>query len=416
MATALVTCLFLSAALLPGAEGPKESARPSTSERMMRVTYPVADLVIPVDQDKGRDAAVRRPKQAPVARLMKLIRTTVAPASWQQNGGPGVMEYYPAALGLVVCQTQDVQEQVAELLAALRRLQDVEVAVEIRLVSVSESFLERLGLSFDTKLIEGPQSADVQAFPRFPESESAYLAGLEKAAQLDERQLKFLLQAAQGDRQVNVLRGPRVTVLNGQKARVDVTEKRYFVTGLDVVQKGSEMAVLPRNEAIDLGTRFTVQPVVAPDRRSVVINLAASLTELASATVPMVPVTTPLIVRLGRDGQEYVVPVRQYVQQPAVKTMVLDKSFRLADGKTAVVRWCTRIAEYRTESDSPPNPVLSKIPYFNRINRNVGYGRDAQTLLLLVTPRIIVNAEEGECNAVEAAAPVVRPGAQVNVP
>ena len=40
--------------------------------------------------------------------------------------------------------------------------------------------------------------------------------------------------------------------------------------------------------------------------------------------------------------------------------------------------------------------VLSKLPYVNRLFRNVGYGREAQSLLLMVTPRIIINSEEEE--------------------
>ena len=39
-------------------------------------------------------------------------------------------------------------------------------------------------------------------------------------------------------------------------------------------------------------------------------------------------------------------------------------------------------------------PVLSKIPYIDRLFKNVGYGRDTSSLLIMVTPRIIINEEE----------------------
>jgi len=35
-------------------------------------------------------------------------------------------------------------------------------------------------------------------------------------------------------------------------------------------------------------------------------------------------------------------------------------------------------------------PVLSKIPYIDRLFRNVGYGRSGTSILLMVTPRIII--------------------------
>ena len=39
-------------------------------------------------------------------------------------------------------------------------------------------------------------------------------------------------------------------------------------------------------------------------------------------------------------------------------------------------------------------PFLSKIPYINRLFKNVGIGRDTRHVMIMVTPRIIINAEE----------------------
>src|SRR5207244_412760 len=55
--------------------------------------------------------------------LIKLITSTVEPRSWDNMGGPGSIDYYPLTMALVVSQTPDIQEQIADLLAALRRLQ-----------------------------------------------------------------------------------------------------------------------------------------------------------------------------------------------------------------------------------------------------------------------------------------------------
>ena len=38
--------------------------------------------------------------------------------------------------------------------------------------------------------------------------------------------------------------------------------------------------------------------------------------------------------------------------------------------------------------------MLSKIPYVDRLFRNVGIGRDTQSLMMMVTPRIIIQEEE----------------------
>ena len=41
-------------------------------------------------------------------------------------------------------------------------------------------------------------------------------------------------------------------------------------------------------------------------------------------------------------------------------------------------------------------PVLSKIPWIDRLFRNVGIGRQSSSLMLMVTPRIIILEEEEE--------------------
>ena len=43
-------------------------------------------------------------------------------------------------------------------------------------------------------------------------------------------------------------------------------------------------------------------------------------------------------------------------------------------------------------------PVLSRIPYVSRLFKNVGYGREAEQVFLVVTPRILVadDTEGGE--------------------
>ena len=84
--------------------------------------------------------------------LIKLITSMVRPYSWDGHGGAGRIEYFDIGSALVVNQTADVIAEVADLLEALRRLQDLAVAVEIRIVSLSESFFERIGVDFSMNI------------------------------------------------------------------------------------------------------------------------------------------------------------------------------------------------------------------------------------------------------------------------
>ena len=38
--------------------------------------------------------------------------------------------------------------------------------------------------------------------------------------------------------------------------------------------------------------------------------------------------------------------------------------------------------------------MLAQLPYINRLFKNVGIGRDTQSLMMMVTPRIIIQEEE----------------------
>src|SRR5690606_18097799 len=56
---------------------------------------------------------------------------------------------FPTNLSLVVSQTQRVHEQIADLLEQLRRLQDLQVTIEVRFIRLTDSFFERIGVDFD---------------------------------------------------------------------------------------------------------------------------------------------------------------------------------------------------------------------------------------------------------------------------
>jgi len=81
--------------------------------------------------------------------LIDLIRTTIEPGSWGTEGGGGDMTGNENTLSLVIRQTPKVHDQIVELLGQLRKLQDLQVTVEVRFISVSDRFFERIGVDFD---------------------------------------------------------------------------------------------------------------------------------------------------------------------------------------------------------------------------------------------------------------------------
>ena len=81
--------------------------------------------------------------------LVDLITTTVEPGTWDSDGGAGRLQGNENTLSLVIRQTPAVHEQIVELLGQLRKLQDLQVTVEVRFISVTDRFFERIGVDFD---------------------------------------------------------------------------------------------------------------------------------------------------------------------------------------------------------------------------------------------------------------------------
>jgi hypothetical protein len=87
-------------------------------------TYPIGDLlIVPFNAFAGYAECADQTGLI-VQSVVKLITATISPPTWAENGGCGSIEYFPIGKALVVYQTADVQEQIADLLAALRRVQE----------------------------------------------------------------------------------------------------------------------------------------------------------------------------------------------------------------------------------------------------------------------------------------------------
>jgi type II secretory pathway component GspD/PulD (secretin) len=377
--------------------------------------------------------------------LISLIKNSIAPTSWDSSGGPATIDYYPLSGALVVNQTPDIQEQIQDLLAALRRLQDQEVAIEVRFITVAESFYERIGLDFNINIKTNEENSRLQ--PQLTTGQfqtgqqindfnpSRFISGLTPAgtftsdlgipirtssfalgippfgsflnspggngglslglAFLSEVQVFMFMEAAQGDQRTHVMQAPKLTLFNGQTAMITVADQQFFTADLNVLIIGTQIAFAPVNTLFPTGgvTMF-VQAVISADRRFVRLNITPRLFNLASAIVPLIPVVTPIFPATFEGGQvQNPVVFTQYIQQPTFNTITVMTTVAVPDGGTVLMGGLKRLSEGRNEFGPP---VLSKIPYINRLFKNVGYGREVESLLLMVTPRIIIQEEEEE--------------------
>ena len=386
--------------------------------------------------------------------LIHLLTTTIKPDSWREMGGDGTIEYFPLTLALVINQSPEVIEEVERLLESLRKLQDLEVSIEVKVVSLAETFYERIGVDFamgiktNAKALNGSitgvnnrnfsgnvvglavpgvptpdldipirATSFAKAIPPFGGFTNSFAdGGLSLGlAFLSDIQVQMFLEAAQGDTRTNVMQAPKLTALNGTSAAMTVGDVQFFLTGITVSSVNGQLVFTPQNQPFSVGLTqpaqqqqgqggvaplqntvpglgLFIQPVVSADRRFVRLNIQQSFTSLVSGS-QQIPLTTIITPAFENGGQGQPIPFTQFLQQPRFSNLETQTVVVVPDGGTVVMGGLKYMTEGRNEFGPP---VLSKIPYLNRLFKNVAYGREGRSILIMVTPRIIINREEQE--------------------
>ena len=429
--------------------------------------------------------------QADFQSLIDLIQNTVAPQTWNTVGGQGAIQPFPTNLSIVVSQTQEVHDEIADLLQQLRRLQDLQVAIEVRFIRLNDTFFERIGVDFDFNIQSnvrdplnmtavpgagggstspyslgipaspgGPtqtigldnsgnpgvarlgnigQNATlngqpVQNFYSIPFRQNSFGAGQVPSlpglpdpttsaatfgfAILSDIEAYFLIQAAQGNTRSNVMQAPKVTLFNGQNAFINDSVSRPFVTSVIPVVGDFAAAQQPVITVLNEGTSVNVQAVVSNDRRFVRLTLIPRFSQIGkvqefqfegsrSTSTKSADEKSGLDGGVGQQGQnplgaslginaktsneQTVRSSGTTIQQPEYITTSVTTTVSVPDGGTVLLGGIKRLREGRNEFGVP---ILSKIPYINRLFKNVGMGRTTDSLMLMVTPRIIIQEEE----------------------
>jgi general secretion pathway protein D len=432
--------------------------------------------------------------QADFQSLMDLIQSTVAFETWEPQGGAGQIKPFATNLSLVISQTQEVHEEIAELLEQLRRLQDLQVTIEVRFITLADTFFERIGVDFDFNIQSNvneplnmtaiptqsngstsPFTAGLQANPggrsqtigldnagnpgvaltqqalgnnattginaapgttprnffSIPFRQNSFgaaavpsLPGLPDPvtsaanfgfAILSDIEAYFLIQAAQGNTRSNVMQAPKVTLFNGQQAFVSDTRQRPFVTAVIPVVGDFSAAQQPVITVLNEGTAVNVQAVVSNDRRFVRLTLVPFFSQIGQVQEFQFEGSKTSrakssdekseakeknnngLIDLASDNKAVKTNELELasngttIQQPEFLFTTVTTTVSVPDGGTVLLGGIKRLREGRNEYGVP---ILSKIPYVNRLFKNVGLGRTTDSLMLMVTPRIIIQEEE----------------------
>ncbi|MDG1894330.1 MAG: hypothetical protein P8J37_05430 [Fuerstiella sp.] len=243
----------------------------------------------------------------------------------------------------------------------------------------------------------------------------------------------FFIQAAQADERANILFAPKVTLFNGQLATITDATTRPFVIGLIPVVGSGSVGFQPIIQPVSEGINLTVVAVISADRRFVRLSLAPQFNNI-------VDVFTFSFASGGAGGgaigggqqgggggqfgggggggqfgqggigggggggqggqgggqqgqQGGAAGGTLTVQQPVVEQISVSTTVSVPDGGTVLLGGIKRLREGRNMAGVP---ILNKIPYVSRLFKNSGVGRETESVMLMVTPRIIIHEEEEE--------------------
>jgi general secretion pathway protein D len=394
----------------------------------------------------GGGAAARKPEEEAVGpqELQDIIKRTVnntsdpAVAAWSDEGGPAAIEYMNGLL--IVTQTRRGHEKVADLLEQLRRERAIMISVESRFVTVTDEFLQDITLDVDAAFVNvGPRGFvrnPATGVPWSPINNPAApppfntLPGIPGAAGtqfgqpiivsntgsngmgtqtllpvsgtvfgqptwtsnfnqggmvvsgvfLDDIQVGFMLRAIQADVRSTTLQAPRVTLYNGQRSYISVSTVTTYIADVTPVVAEAAVGWDPTIGAIPVGVTLDVKATVSADRRYVQMDLRPQVADIegfehstVTAAVPALGIATATI------------------DLPRVRVQDFKTTVSVPDGGTLLLGGTRQFIEGEAETGVP---VLSKIPILKRLFNNRATVRRANNLLILIKPRIIIQAEE----------------------
>jgi general secretion pathway protein D len=361
-------------------------------------------------------------------------------AAWADEGGPAAIEYMNGLL--IISQTRRGHTKLADLLEQLRRERAIMVSVEARFVTVTDDFLQDITLDVDlailgsqrfapsnvpvigetqsinqpVRLPDGTIAVDatgapiyaVQTFGAPRGSQPIVISGTGSNGQgtssllplaqtafsnftaneggmstsgvfLDDIQVGFLLRAIQADRRQTTLSAPRITLFNGQRSYVSVSTIRAYIADLEPVVAEAAVGWDPTISAIPTGATLDVKATVSADRRYVQMDLRPQVAET--------PTFRPIILEAATPMAGI---AQATIELPEVAVQDVKTTVSVPDGGTLLLGGSKSYLDAEVETGVP---VLSKLPILRRLFNNRAGVRRSSNLLILIRPKIIIQAE-----------------------
>ncbi len=348
--------------------------------------------------------------------IMNLIQESVDPDGWRKNGGlTSAMSEHNGSL--IVTTTSQNHRKILDLLGQLRETRALQINVEARFLLVTQNYLDEVGVDMDitinglgshfSPIVIKQESIDVAdrnntgltgSFgSSSPGSTSAFSRGIQIAGSyLNDVQVDLLVRATQANRYAISLSAPRVTFFNGQRAYVLVSTQLAFVSDLTPAVGTGAVGFQPTLSVVSSGIVLDVEGTVSADRRYVTLTARPSLANIVRLRTITVQAQAGNNNNNNNNPLNSTVPsvpdtVSGSIEAPELELTTLRTTVSVPDRGTLLMGGQRLFAEIDVEAGVP---VLSKIPYINRLFTNRSTVKDERTLLILIKPTIIIQSEK----------------------
>ncbi len=362
--------------------------------------------------------------------FMEIIQQVVAPSSWSPEAGTSIEEYNGA---MVVTQSAEVHAQVDELLRALRNQRGSQIHVKCKFLSVENSMLEEIGVSwknYSTGIGVPPLAPGTQPPAPFQAGDpgttnatpgavwgEARENQLMTAGRINNQLLGYagpttlplpgatdglnlntqswqlasnfwasaVINAVEKERRGNVVFEPDITLFNGQQAHIVNMNQQSYISDYDVVQGQYD----PIISILSYGTVLDVQAIASADKKYITLTLRPTNAQVTSwrrfgppvGGFPGGPVDQAGSAIAASLAGSYPLLIPQLTYN-AVRTSVT-----IPDGGSLVIAGMTNGDSRRSHAGVP---FLSHIPFLGRLFSSNGRTEAEQRQLIVVQADLVL--------------------------
>lgn len=353
----------------------------------------------------------------PPDEITNLIRDTIAPGTWDT---PGVhIDQFQNQL--IIAHSPEVQRQVAKFLADLRRYTSSMVTIEARFVTISENFLQSIGVDwrglpnqFDdvTNGLIDQTSAGLDNFGLgLPanaggtpsagaffdngtdgsimwRTENLFSNSLGKVLNenggltleltiLRGNQASMILRAVEKNLDVHEVNAQILSVANNQRSYITVVNQQSYIADYNVEVAQASFIAEPQIEILQSGVVLDVKPIINYNRKYITLELQPTVARVVSIQ--------DFTTTLGGLAGAVTFQLPQLAVQSAFTTAVVP------DGGAVLIGGLKTLREVEMRAQVP---WLGDIPILGFFFKKEGYDSENENLMILIRARIADVREE----------------------